>query len=57
MKHLEKRGLNLHHYIYSTGFIQGIMAGMREVEFDGVSVSNELLKLDLRADRYKIKFQ
>lgn len=38
MKYLELEGLNLHNYTYNSQFLDAIMKGMHEVNFDGVSV-------------------
>lgn len=39
LKYLEEKGLSLHDYSYSPDFLDAILKGIKEVQFDGVSVS------------------
>lgn len=39
LKHLEEQDLRLHNYNYSEDYMDAVMKGMKEILFNGVSVS------------------
>jgi hypothetical protein len=39
IKYLEKSGLDLHNYNYSDEYLEAVVRGMKEVQFQGISVS------------------